>query len=92
MRDHRRDGTRTRRSTVSFPTQDQDLLAADDRDFDHDEDLAYGSTVVLTAEGWETAEYIDPGPDWRLLEDGSFLSPDGRTQSRPLVNPSPMDV
>jgi hypothetical protein len=48
-----------------------------------------GVTRVLTEEGWEEAVYIDPGDDWRLLEDGSWASPDRRTRSWPLAGPEP---
>lgn len=47
-----------------------------------------GTTVVLTAEGWEEADYEDPGDDWRLLADGSYLSPDRTIRSWPLAGPT----
>lgn len=46
------------------------------------------TTVVLTAEGWEDTEYVEPGHDWRVLADGSFLSPDGTLRSWPLAAPT----
>lgn len=54
-----------------------------------DEELAgaLGTTVVLTAEGWEDASYLEPGDDWRPLDDGSYLSPDGTVRTWPLVGP-----
>jgi hypothetical protein len=55
-----------------------------------DEELtpqALGTTVVLTAVGWEEADYTVAGDDWRLLADGSYLSPDGMIRSWPLVGP-----
>jgi hypothetical protein len=48
-----------------------------------------GVTRVLTEEGWEESIYIDPGDDWRMLEDGSWASPDGRTRSWPVGGPEP---
>jgi hypothetical protein len=36
-----------------------------------------GTSATLTAEGWEDTEYVQPGDDWTLQEDGSMLSPDG---------------
>jgi hypothetical protein len=61
---------------------------ADERDLDVDvEDVEPGVTRVLTDEGWEEAIYIDPGEDWRLQDDGSWASPDGRTRSWPLAAP-----
>jgi len=35
-----------------------------------------GVTRVLAEEGWEESIYIDPEDDWRLLEDGSWASPE----------------
>jgi hypothetical protein len=69
-----------------------DPFVDDAPDSDEDDGLPLGASSVLTEEGWEAVEYIEPGPDWRLQADGSFVSPDGRTQSRPLVNPSPLDL
>ena len=55
-----------------------------------DEELAgtLSSTVVLTSEGWEDTDYVEPGHDWRLLADGSYLSPDGTLRSWPLAAPA----
>lgn len=50
-----------------------------------------GVTRVLTAEGWEEANYIDPDDDWRHLRDGSWASPDGLTRSWPLAGPEPAE-
>jgi hypothetical protein len=50
-----------------------------------------GVTRVLTAEGWEAVDFVDPGDDWRLLEDGSWASPDGLTRSWPLAGPEPAE-
>jgi len=52
-------------------------------------DAEPGVTRVLTDEGWEESIYIDPEDDWRLLEDGSWASPDRRTRSWPLAGPEP---
>jgi hypothetical protein len=48
---------------------------------DNDEAAATSSTAVLTEEGWQVTDYEEPGQDWRLLGDGSWESPDGRTRS-----------
>ena len=42
-----------------------------------------GSTMILTESGWEAADYIDPGDDWGLMPDGSYLSPDGVIRTFP---------
>jgi hypothetical protein len=64
---------------------------ADERDLDIDvEEVEPGVTRVLTEEGWEASIYVDPGEDWRLQEDGSWSSPDGRTRSWPLAAPEPV--
>lgn len=49
-----------------------------------------GSTFLLGAEGWERSDYLDPGDDWTLLSDGSYLSPDGTLRSWPLAGPEPL--
>ena len=49
-----------------------------------------GVTRVLTEEGWEESRYIDPGDGWRLLDDGSWSSPDGHTRSWPAMGPEPV--
>jgi hypothetical protein len=54
------------------------------------EGQADGSTFILGAEGWEAADFIDPEDDWRLLADGSYLSPDGAIRSWPLTGPEPL--
>lgn len=48
-----------------------------------------GSTCVLTEDGWEMADYVDPADDWSLLSDGSYLSPDGTVRTWPLAGPEP---
>jgi hypothetical protein len=48
-----------------------------------------GVTRVLTEEGWEDASFVDPDDDWRLLGDGSWTSPDGRTRTWLSVGPEP---
>ena len=42
---------------------------------------APGTTMTLTAEGWEASEYLEPGDDWVVQADGSFCSPDGATRT-----------
>ncbi|HEX8939230.1 MAG TPA: hypothetical protein VF763_03620 [Candidatus Limnocylindrales bacterium] len=46
-----------------------------------DEEPDLGTSYVLTADGWEPADYQEPARDWRLLEDGSYESPDGLTRT-----------
>jgi hypothetical protein len=58
-------------------------IAAED---DGDEATA-GKTAALTTEGWEERAYVEPGDDWRLLLDGSYLSPDGAMRTWLLVGP-----
>jgi hypothetical protein len=58
-------------------------VAQDERTEFEMEPLEAGSTAVLTDAGWETALYVDPGDDWVRQDDGSYLSPDGRTWSFP---------
>lgn len=48
-----------------------------------------GSTYVLSEEGWEVSDYVDPADDWSLLADGSLLSPDGAIRTWPLVGLEP---
>lgn len=58
------------------------IAGRDDRtEFELDE---RGTTRVLTDDGWEAADYMDPGDDWSLMPDGSWLSPDGMTRSWPV--------
>jgi hypothetical protein len=66
-----------------------DPMKADDLDLTEPEP---GVTRVLTEEGWEESIYIDPGEDWRLLDDGSWSSPDGHARSWPLAGPEPAEV
>jgi len=63
-------------------------IAIDDGVEDMDAGEA-GSTVTFGAEGWETVDYVDPGDDWSLQPDGSFVSPDGTTRTWPLAGPEP---
>ncbi len=48
-----------------------------------------GTTMVLTEEGWEASEFINPESDWSLLDDGSYLSPDGRSRTSLLIASGP---
>ena len=48
-----------------------------------------GSTFALGGEGWESSDYIDPGDDWSLLADGSYMSPDGTLRTWPAAGPEP---
>jgi DNA-binding transcriptional MerR regulator len=60
-----------------------------DMDELHVADQEPGATRILTEEGWEDASFVDPDDDWRLLEDGSWTSPDGRTRTWLAVGPEP---
>ena len=62
-----------------------ELIIPDERAEDEAEIEAPGRTMVLTEQGWEASEYIDPGSDWRVLEDGSYGSPDGTIRTWPLA-------
>lgn len=53
------------------------------------EDQEPGTTRTLTSEGWEDAPYVEPDDSWRLLDDGSWLSPDEQTRSWRLAGPEP---
>ncbi|HXG40659.1 MAG TPA: hypothetical protein VNJ28_06920 [Candidatus Limnocylindrales bacterium] len=53
-----------------------------------DEELEPGHSFVLTPEGWQQTGYLEPDDDWRLLDDGSYESPDGRIRTRPINNPT----
>lgn len=65
-----------------------DPSAPDDRSGEELSDQAPGTSVFLTGEGWEEADYVEPGDDWQLLSDGSFQSPDGNIRSWPLLGPT----
>jgi hypothetical protein len=47
-----------------------------------------GTTVVLTAEGWEATAYVEPEEDWVVREDGSLESPDGTMRTWMPVDPA----
>lgn len=64
-----------------------DEFAATRMGEDDVDEAAAGKTAVLTAEGWEETDYTEPGDDWRLLLDGSYLSPDGAIRTWLLVGP-----
>lgn len=68
---------------------DQMQTLQEERDEDELEELALGSTMILAAEGWETSDYVPPGDDWSELADGSFLAPDGKVRSWPLMGSEP---
>lgn len=63
-----------------------ELTTVDERREDLEAQEA-GSTFYLGGEGWEASDYIDPGDDWTLLPDGSYLSPDGTTRTWPFAGP-----
>jgi hypothetical protein len=74
---------------IEEATVDQMQSLAEERDEEEFEEPALGSTAVLTAEGWETSDYVPPGVDWSELYDGSFLAPDGTLRSWPLIGSEP---
>jgi hypothetical protein len=47
-----------------------------------------GTTVVLTAEGWEATAYVKPEEDWVVREDGSLESPDGTMRTWMPADPA----
>jgi hypothetical protein len=67
----------------------EELIIRDERAEDEAEIEALGRTMVLTEQGWETSEYVDPESDWSVLEDGSYGSPDGTIRTWPLSGPEP---
>lgn len=46
------------------------------------------ASFVLGDSGWETTDYVEPGPDWRLAEDGMYESPDGTVRTKPIGEPA----
>lgn len=58
-----------------------------ERDEDELEADAAGTTMVLTNTGSEGSGYVEPGDDWRLLADGSWVSPDDRVRTWPFAGP-----
>jgi hypothetical protein len=44
---------------------------------DAEEEAPDGTTFSLTAEGWQSVDFVEPDALWRVLADGSFESPDG---------------
>jgi hypothetical protein len=67
-----------------------ELMTVDERAEDELDDQEAGSTFALGGEGWEAADYVDPGDDWTLLSDGSYLSPDGTVRTWPAAGPEPI--
>jgi hypothetical protein len=57
----------------------------DERAEDEAESESLGRTMVLTEQGWEASEYVDPESDWIESEDGSYRSPDGTIRTWPLA-------
>lgn len=57
----------------------------------HEDDLQTadaGTTMVLLETGWEVSAYVEPGDDWLMLADGSFVSPDERMRTWPYAGPA----
>ena len=62
-----------------------ELIDRDERAEYEAEIDAIGRTMVLTEEGWEASEYVDPESGWTVMEDGSYRSPDGTFRTWPLA-------
>lgn len=45
---------------------------------DAEEETVDGATFILTPEGWQPVEFVEPNHSWLALPDGSFESPDGQ--------------
>ncbi len=45
------------------------------------------ATYQLSDNGWEEVDYVEPGTDWTVTDDGAYESPDGRTRTRPVSEP-----
>ena len=67
-----------------------ELMTVDERALDEMDPQEAGSTFALGGEGWEVADYLDPADDWSLLDDGSYLSPDGTIRTWPTAGPEPV--
>jgi hypothetical protein len=67
-----------------------ELMTVDERAVDEMDPQEAGSTFMLGREGWEVADYLDPVDDWSLLDDGSYLSPDGTIRTWPAAGPAPV--
>ncbi len=52
------------------------------------DDAGLPASFALTEAGWEEVDYVEPGSDWRITEDGSYESPDGLTRTRPVSEPA----
>ena len=46
-----------------------------------EEETTDGATFILTAEGWQPVDFVEPDQGWLALPDGSFESPDGSLRS-----------
>jgi len=46
-----------------------------------EEEAADGATFILTTEGWQLIDFVEPDQSWLALPDGSFESPDGSLRS-----------
>ena len=67
-----------------------ELTTIDERAMEEMDAQEAGSTFTLGEEGWEAADYLDPADDWLLLQDGSYLSPDGTQRTWPVAGPAPI--
>lgn len=45
---------------------------------DAEEEAPEGATFILTTEGWQPIDFVEPDQNWLALPDGSFESPDGQ--------------
>jgi hypothetical protein len=65
-----------------------DGLTVEERD---PTEVELGVTRVLTEHGWEESMYVDPDDDWRLVDDGSWEAPDGRTRTWLVAGPEQVE-
>jgi hypothetical protein len=50
---------------------------------------APGTTMLLGDQGWEACEFVEPESDWSRLDDGSYVSPNGRLRTWLLTGSGP---
>lgn len=55
---------------------------------DPNEEPDLGTSFTLTRDGWEATDFVEPGTDWRLTEDGAYESPDGTTRTWAPAEPT----
>jgi hypothetical protein len=50
---------------------------------------APGTTMVLGDQGWEACDFVEPENDWSRLDNGSYVSPNGRLRTWLLTGSGP---